>query len=179
MAPRYLETLGFSAVYDYTAGKADRLAAGLPTEGTAVRTLHSGALARTGVPTCTSDKTLTTARRRLATSGEDRYVVTSDGGVVPGVLDQSVLAGDDDARAVDAMRAGPAAVRAHEDLHELVGRRYARGVVAILVTDTEGRLFGLLHHDADAVLAQAHQGGRRTPGDAPGRGCSHVLRRLR
>ena len=165
MSPRAacrLETLGFTAAYDYTAGKADWLAAGLPTEGTALTPPRPGALARTAVPTCAPDGTVATARQRVAASGEDRCVVTSGGGVVLGVLDQSALAGNDDARAVDAMRPGPATVRAHEDLHELVGRMHARKVTAILVTDPEGRLLGLLHRaDADAFLARTHHGGRQ------------------
>ena len=50
-------------------------------------------------------------------------------------------------------------MRAHEDLHELVGRMHARKVPPILVTDPEGRLLGVLHlDDSDAVLAQAHHG---------------------
>ena len=165
MSPRAacrLETLGFTDVYDYTAGKADWLAAGLPTEGTATTTLRPGALARTDVPTCAPDEKVAIARRRVATSGEDRCVVTFGGGVVLGVLDQSALAGDEDTPAVDAMRSGPATVRAHEDLHALVVRMRARDGAAILVTDPEGRLLGLLHRDdADAALAQAHQAGRQ------------------
>ena len=167
MSPRAacrLETLGFTAVYDYTAGKADWLAAGLPTEGTAVTTLRPGAVARTAVPTCGPDGTVATACQRVAASGEDRCVVTSGAGadVVLGILDQSALAGIDDARAVDAMRPRPATVRAHEDLHELVGRMHTRKITAILVTDPEGRLLGLLHRDdADDALTQAHQGGRQ------------------
>jgi CBS domain-containing protein len=159
MSPRAacrLETLGFSTVFDYTAGKTDWLAAGLPTEGAAVPPLRPGAVARTGVPTCTPDDTVATARRRVAASGEDRCIVTAGDGVVLGVLDQAALAGDDHALAVDAMRAGPPTVRAHEDLHELVGRMHERKAVAILVTDPEGRLRGLLHRDdADAALAHA------------------------
>ena len=53
-------------------------------------------------------------------------------------------------------------MRAHEDLHELVGRMRARKVPPILVTDPEGRLLGLLHRDdADTALAQAHHRGRQ------------------
>jgi len=165
MSPRAacrLETLGFTAVYDYTAGKADWLAAGLTTEGTADTTLRPGALARTGVPTCAPDETVAIARRRVAASSEDRCIVTSGAGVVLGVLDQSALASDDITPAVDAMRPGPATVRAHEDLHALVARMHTRTVTAILVTDPEGRLLGLLHRDhADAALAQAHRSGRQ------------------
>ena len=62
----------------------------------------------------------------------------------------------------DAIRPGPATVRAHEDAGELVARMHARKVTAILVTDPEGRLLGLLHRDdADAALARAHRSDRQ------------------
>ena len=144
MSPRAacrLETLGFTAVYDYTAGKADWLA-------------RIRRCAPAPWRACAPDETVAIARQRVAASGEDRCVVTFGAGVVLGVLDQSALAGDDITPAVDAMRPGPATVRAHEDLHALVARMHARTVTAILVTDPEGRLLGLLHRDdADAALA--------------------------
>jgi CBS domain-containing protein len=164
MSPRAacrLETLGFTAVYDYAAGKADWLAAGLPTEGAAVTPLRAGALARADIPTCAPDDSIATARQRVAASDEDRCVVTSAERVVLGVLHQSALAGDHDTPAGDAMAAGPSTVRAHEDLHDLAGRMHAHNVPAILVTDPQGRLLGLLHRDdADAALAQGHDGER-------------------
>ncbi|MHB1850131.1 MAG: CBS domain-containing protein [Acidimicrobiales bacterium] len=80
------------------------------------------------------------------------------------VLDQSTPVGDDDARAVDAMRAGPASVRANKDLSDLLGHMHPRCIGAILVTDPEGRLLGLLHRDdTNAVLAQAYDEGGRKP----------------
>jgi CBS domain-containing protein len=105
MSPRAacrLETLGFTAVYDYTAGKADWLAAGLPTEGTAATTLRPGALARTDVPTCAPDETVAIAHRRVATSGEDRCVVTDPDGRLLGLLPRD----DADAALVQAHQAG-------------------------------------------------------------------------
>lgn len=163
MSPRAacrLETLGFTTVYDYTGGKADWLAAGLPTEGAAVTTLRPGAFARTNVPTCALDDTLATARQRAETSGEDRCIVISPDGVVLGLLDKSALAGDDQALAADAMRSGPATVRAHEDLGGLLARMHERKVTAIPVTDPEGRLLGLLHRaDADAAVADVRNQG--------------------
>ncbi|MDA8268041.1 MAG: CBS domain-containing protein [Actinomycetota bacterium] len=160
MSPRAacrLEALGFSAVYDYTAGKIDWLAAGLPTEGPAASTLRPGALARTEIPTCTLDDTVATARQRVAASGEDRCVVVSGEHIVLGVLDRDALAGDGHAIAAEAMRAGPATVRANEDLSALLERMHRRNVMEILVTDPDGRLLGLLHRDdADVVMTRPH-----------------------
>jgi CBS domain-containing protein len=155
MSPRAacrLETLGFTAVYDYSAGKADWLAAGLATEGPGAAVPRPGTLARSSVPTCTPDSTISTARERAQASREDSCVVVCEAGVVLGVLDPSALAGEQQALAADVMRAGPTTVRAHEDLGDLLTRMHARGVTSILVTDPDGRLLGLLHRDdADAI----------------------------
>lgn len=167
MSPRAacrLETLGFSAVYDYTGGKADWLGAGLPTEGPGATRLRPGAIARTDVPTCGLTETVAAARSRVETSGEDRCVVLSDTGVVLGTIDDSTLTGDGERPAGDAMRPGPATVRANEDLRALLGRMRNREVRAILVTDPDGRLIGSLHRDdGDAVLANMSPG-RNKPG---------------
>ena len=53
MSPRAawrLETLGFTKVHDYVAGKADWGAAGFPLEGT--HGPRAGELARRDAPTC-------------------------------------------------------------------------------------------------------------------------------
>jgi hypothetical protein len=55
MSPRAawrLEGLGFEEVYDYTAGKADWFASGLPKEGTLASVPTIGGAARQDVPTC-------------------------------------------------------------------------------------------------------------------------------
>lgn len=52
-----LETLGFSEVYDYTAGEVDWLAHGLPTEGEAAGAPTAGRLVRDDVVACRLDET--------------------------------------------------------------------------------------------------------------------------
>jgi CBS domain-containing protein len=157
MSPRAacrLESLGFTAVYDYTAGKADWLAAGLTTEGNGATRPRPGTLARTEIPRCGLRETVAVARSRVEGSGEDRCVVVSDTGVVLGVLDGTVR-GDESRAAADAMRSGPTTVRAHEDLDGLLERMHRRNVNSVLVTDPEGRLLGIFHRDdGDAVAAR-------------------------
>ncbi|MGH9087852.1 MAG: CBS domain-containing protein [Acidimicrobiales bacterium] len=157
MSPRAacrLEILGFSTVYDYTGGKVDWLAAGLPTEGPGAATPRPGTIARTGAPTCAMNETVAVARSRVEASDEERCVVLSGTGIVLGILDDAALANDGEHTAGDAIRPGPATVRAHEDLGALLGRMHSRDVGSILVTDPDGRLIGSLHRDdGDAVLA--------------------------
>ncbi|MDA8295243.1 MAG: CBS domain-containing protein [Actinomycetota bacterium] len=169
MSPRAacrLETLGFRAVYDYTAGKSDWLAAGLPTEGPSSATPRPGHLARTPVPTCGFDETVATARERAMAAGEDRCVVVSERGVVLGVLDAARLAGDEDAIVQCTMREGPPAVRAHEELGALLDRMNVRESAKILVTDPDGRLVGMLHRDDVAAALDRQHRSRRGPGGA-------------
>ncbi len=67
----------------------------------------------------------------------------------------------DEAQELDAktieqvMRPGPTTIRASEPLEPLVERMKKAGVDAILVTDPEGRLLGLLdHHEAEAAISR-------------------------
>lgn len=81
MSPRAawrLESLGFSEVYDYAAGKLDWMAAGLPTEGTNARRPRAGEIARKDVPTCGAGETLGAVRERVARQGWDAAVVMND-----------------------------------------------------------------------------------------------------
>src|SRR5438105_3740394 len=98
MSPRAawrLERLGFTDVHDYVAGKADWLAAGLPTEGPGSTRPRPGSLARRDVPTCGPDETVGVVRRRMVDGEWDRCFVINEARVVMGVVDQQALAGDD------------------------------------------------------------------------------------
>lgn len=150
MSPRAacrLETLGFGAVHDYTTGKADWLAAGLPTEGPGASRPRPAGLARSDVPTCLPGEPVEAARARVASSDEERCIVVSSTGVVLGTLGADTLSEDGTRAAGDAMRLGPTTVRADEDLDGLTERMHRRNVTSIIVTDPEGRLLGVSHRD--------------------------------
>jgi Mg/Co/Ni transporter MgtE len=164
MSPRAawrLETLGFSDVYDYVAGKADWLAAGLPTEGPGAATLRPGGIARRRVATCLPAASVAEAYHRVRSSEWTRAVVVNDQRVVLGVLDEETLtqARSDETTAEAVMRAGPTTVRAHDDLEPLLHRMHDRHATTLLVTDPDGHLLGVLvRDDADQVLTgQAHE----------------------
>ena len=158
MSPRAawrLETLGFAHVYDYAAGKADWLAAGLPTKGPAAATLRPGSIARQRVATCSPTEKVAEARRRVSASEWTRAVVVNDERVVLGLLDEETLAqASNDTTTTEAvMRPGPTTVRAHEDLAPLLDRMQRRRTSAVLVTDADGHLLGVLvRDDADRAL---------------------------
>jgi CBS domain-containing protein len=161
MSPRAawrLERFGFATVQDYVGGKADWLASGLATEGPGSRTPRPGGIARRRVATCAPADTVADARDHVLASDWTRAVVVNDQGVVLGVLDEKTLARRDIDRtsAETVMRLGPTTVRAHEDLEPLLGRMQKRDVAAVLVTDPDGRLLGVLVRD-DAHQALSRQ----------------------
>jgi CBS domain-containing protein len=148
MSPRAawrLEQLGFSTVYDYTAGKVDWLAAGEPTEGTNVPAGERilAALDR-DVPTCQLQDRSGPAAKAAADKGWSICVGINQHRVVAGRLKTTAVAPDDERPAEEAMQPGPATVRAHEDLKATRERMESKHVTVLLVTTPEGELLGAL-----------------------------------
>jgi hypothetical protein len=75
-------------------------------------------------------------------------VVVNESGVVAGRLRTGMIGPDDQRRAEDAMEAGPATIRAHDDLAATLARMADRHVEVLLVTTPEGRLLGAVRSDA-------------------------------
>src|SRR6266487_18956 len=72
MSPRAawrLESIGFTQVHDYVAGKADWGSSGLPLEGTRGSRTRVGAHLRRDVPTCRLDERLSDVRARVRVAG--------------------------------------------------------------------------------------------------------------
>lgn len=156
-----LEALGFARVYRYAAGKADWLAAGLPTEGTEAKPLRAGAVARTDVPTCSPGERVDQAVGRARRAGWDSCIVVNAQRVVVGRLRREVFDADGEATVEQVMEEGPTTIRASEELTGLVKRMRNRNVPAIVVTDPDGRLLGILRRsDAELALPGAGRGSR-------------------
>src|SRR5919108_4977324 len=97
MSPRAawrLDALGFAPVYDYVTGKADWLAAGLPTEGEGPRRARVADVIDRAVPTCTPDEHLGDVVQRLGNDW-DICVVVNDKTIVQGRLRRDRVAADD------------------------------------------------------------------------------------
>lgn len=135
--------MGFE-VYDYTLGKVDWLAAGLPT----VRQHQAPARAldalETDVTTCSPDDFV--ADVRMKTAGA--VLVLNEERIVLGRLDPDEEAATtrDGVAVQDVMQPGPATVRAHEPLEPLLERMASRRVAEMTVTTAEGRLLGVVRH---------------------------------
>src|SRR6266446_5767966 len=97
MSPRAawrLESIGFTEVHDYVAGKADWGSFGLPLEGT--MGARAGEYVRTDVPTCRLEERLQDVRRIVSSAGWDICIVVSASGIVLGRLGRKALAAEED-----------------------------------------------------------------------------------
>jgi CBS domain-containing protein len=151
MSPRAacrLTQLGFAPVYDYTLGKVDWIAAGLPTLRAGQPSLRVLDAVRRDVPTCSPDTPAGLALQQARAEGWDRCVVTAAQGTVVGVLRAGRISATEQAPAAEVMLPGPGTVRAHEDLGATRQRMIERHVAHLLVTTPDGTLIGVV--DAEA-----------------------------
>ncbi|HEX9515946.1 MAG TPA: CBS domain-containing protein [Streptosporangiaceae bacterium] len=146
MSPRAacrLTQLGFAPVYDYTLGKVDWIAAGLPT----VRAQGSRRVldaVRRDVPTCAPGTPAGPALQQARAQGWDRCVVIAGLGTVVGTLRADRISATEQAPAAEVMQPGPTTVRAHEDLDATRQRMNERHVAHLLVTTPDGTLIGVV-----------------------------------
>ncbi len=158
MSPRAaarLETLGFTRVYDYVGGKADWLAAALPTEGRLADKTTAGDVARKDDCACHLGDLLGDVVKRLRTAGKDACIVVDDHHVVLGRVRGRALEGDPNASMEDVMRPGPSTIRPDTSLESVVQTLRDGNVTNTLVTDPAGRLIGTIYlEDAERKLAE-------------------------
>jgi Mg/Co/Ni transporter MgtE len=153
MSPRAawrLETLGFTQVFEYSDGKLDWMAAGLPTEGTNAKQPRAGDVARRDVPTCRLEERLGDVRQRAQAAGWDACVVLNNERVVLGLLREKELGQDPELRVEAAMRPGPSTFRPFVSVTEMARFLTEHDVVSSPITTSDGRLVGLLRRE-DAV----------------------------
>ena len=162
MSPRAaarLETLGFTKVYDYEAGKSDWLAAALPSEGSLADMPVAGDVIRGGDIVCHLGERLGDAVARLRAAGKDACIVVDDHHVVLGRVRGQALKGDPNARIEDVMRSGPSTIRPDTTLEAIVEMLGDGGVRSTLVTDQGGRFMGTVYlEDVKRKLAELENG---------------------
>jgi Mg/Co/Ni transporter MgtE len=150
-----LETLGFSNVHEYAAGKMDWLAAGLPSEGEYADELTAKDAMRMETAACRLDDQAGAAGHEI--DKDTVCVVLDERGVVLGRVARSALRERPDARVEDVMSPGPVTFRPNVSLRQLTERMQDRKVRTVLITDPDGRLLGVLHRkDAERMLREAH-----------------------
>jgi Mg/Co/Ni transporter MgtE len=157
MSPRAasrLESLGFTQVYDYVAGKADWGSFGLPLEGRRPSGTRVGAHTRTEVPACGPQDRMPEVRERVRAAGWNTCFVTNEHGVVLGRLGRAALGGDDDVSVEEAMTLGPSTVRPRLELEKAVERMRRQNLTSLPVTRSDGVLVGIIRRDdAERALA--------------------------
>ncbi len=159
MSPRAawrLESLGFTQVFDYVAGKADWLASGLPVEGKFADYPRAGDVARRDVPTCRLTDRLGDVRDRTLDADQNVCVVVNDDRIVLGRLRGDALGGDPEATVESVMESGPTTTRPDDPLEAITERLQSARVASILVTTPDGRLVGVLYRrDAELRLKES------------------------
>ncbi|MEX2459351.1 MAG: CBS domain-containing protein [Actinomycetota bacterium] len=158
MSPRaawQLEALGFERVYDFVGGKLAWLEQGLPTVGRGPHFAVAGEIARPDVPTCHLGDTAEQIERTIAASEGSFCLVVNDESIVLGRVRRRDLP-EDRSRPVESfMQWGPATVRPRETLKPLAERMHGAGVATIIVTESDGRLVGVVHRDeAERLLEE-------------------------
>jgi CBS domain-containing protein len=139
--------MGFDAVYDYEGGKLDWLAFGLPVEGEDAGEPALGALT-VAVPTCGVDDAVDDVAGRLR-DGSPWCVVVNEARVVLGRIRRRRLDGaPSGARARDVMENGPSTYRPSVPAAELLDRMREDDFSRALVTDSMGRLIGVVERSA-------------------------------
>jgi CBS domain-containing protein len=142
-------------VYDYTAGKADWLAAGLPTEGEATGRPTAATVARRDVPTCHLGESLQDIRDRVRAAGWDACVVVNTERIVLGLLRAEQLGREEDLTAESAMRPGPSTFRPNIAIAKMAELMVKRDLPNAPVTTSAGELIGLLvREDAERVASE-------------------------
>jgi CBS domain-containing protein len=158
MSPRAawrLESLGFARVFDYVAGKSDWSARGLPIEGEFAQ-VPKAIDAAEEVPTCRPEESLEVVRARLEQAGERGCIVVNSENVVLGRLRSRTFQSDGQRRVQDAMEEGPSTFRPDVPLSELLDRMRPQKIQAVIVTDPDGRLMGVLERlRAEEFLARS------------------------
>jgi CBS domain-containing protein len=147
MSPRAawrLEALGYGPVYDYVGGKADWLAAGLPTEGDRRHPPRVRQAMRSAVPTYSPETPVSEVAARLDKDAEAVCIVVNERGVVRGRLRRNDIHPADTRAAEEVMEPGPTTVRADASLAETFDRMKNRNVADLIVSDPDGVLLGLL-----------------------------------
>jgi Mg/Co/Ni transporter MgtE len=144
MSPRAawrLESLGFTDVCEYSGGKADWGAYGLPLEGEAAQLARIKDIAR-AVPTCSIDDTVSTARER-AEPWRTCMIVNAEG-VLLGRMFGKDLDADPHSRVGDLMSPGPSTFRPNVSAIEMLEYMYRNDLETAPVTTPDGKLVGLV-----------------------------------
>jgi CBS domain-containing protein len=139
--------LGFTDVHDFRTGKQDWMGTGLPTEGTNAERPRLVDVVRRDAPTCSLGESVGEVRDRVVAAGWNACVVTSDEGVVLGLLRAKELESDPELAVERVMRPGPSTFRPLVSVEEMARTMTDRNLENSPVTTSDGRLVGLVRRE--------------------------------
>jgi CBS domain-containing protein len=140
------EGFGFTRVYDYAAGKADWGSFGLPLEGTADSSTRVERIAHGDAPTCRPGEPVADVAERMGDEWQI-CVVTTNSGVVLGLLGREVLHSGESVRAEEAMSLGPSTIRPSVRRDAIARRVRDQDLTRIVATRSDGVLIGVLRRE--------------------------------
>ena len=159
-----LESLGFSQVYRYAAGKLDWFAFGLPMEGEFGSIPKAIDVVRRNVPTCHLTDNVSEVFKRCQEAGWQVCVVVNEASIVLGRLRGDAWKANPDTPIEAVMENGPTTFRPDNFLEPLTKRMREKKVGSVIITNSDGGLIGVLYRkDAEERL----QGNQSTGEHAP------------
>jgi CBS domain-containing protein len=130
-------------VFRYDGGRRDWFAAGGEMAGRRARRRRAGDVARRDVPTCRVDDKLEHVRTRVQAGGWDVCIVVNEAGVVLGRLGGAAWAAAG-RTTVEALMRTPTTYRPDVLVEALAERLRGRRAEDLLITNSDGRLMGLV-----------------------------------
>lgn len=157
-----LESLGFSNVYRYFAGKTDWLGYDLPSEGELAGELRIGAIAHRDTPTCRLGQRVGDLHLP-----DDLCVVVNEQGVILGDLRARAMRAAPDTPVEDVMDPGPSTYRPNVSAKEMAHHLLESGASRVLVADGDGRLIGWISRDDVTRALDEHRHKHHAHHDGP------------
>ena len=138
-----LESMGYQEVYRYTAGKADWLAAGFPTEGAEASRPTLKDILKKNVLTCAPKDRLGVIKNRRP-NPTDICVVLNDRRMVLGLIKGAAWDEDPLKMASEVMNLAPRTFRPDKDPEEVMKTMRKADIDYALVTTSDGELLGFV-----------------------------------
>jgi CBS-domain-containing membrane protein len=131
-------------VYDYTAGKVDWLARGLPAEGERAGERRVGDYARDDYVTCALGDAASDVLEQIEASPYGFALVLAEDGTLLGRLRRSVVEKAGSGTAEELMTPGPSTVRPDLAPEELREKLDSKDLKTAIVSTPEGRVIGVV-----------------------------------
>jgi predicted transcriptional regulator len=139
-----LESLGFDKVFDYTGGKVDWMAYGLPLEKEQTESPMVIDRMTRNVPECRLSDSVAHAKQRAEKLGLHLCPVVNDQDIVLGLVQEDAWKEDSASSVEKVMESAPTTLRPNYAVDEATKLLDQQRWDAVLVTSPDGKLMGIL-----------------------------------